>query len=429
MKRYVRAVKLTLLPIFLITIFWQTRFALLNRFAVYDYEIFFVYLSTLLFIALLACEFVLDPKWIIKSVRDKRWLNVGPLLLAASIAFSLWNPLDLIGLVYRIFTVVEMFFFAIWVERVVSWYGQERTFKILTAGLIPLVLLGLIQVVLGHTLNLKVLGEWDFSASFPGVATAWFFGVRFLRPYSVFAHPNLFSAVAGVFFIYWIFRLIQIDKTKRPLIHRFVLSLVVFFGVGVLVGFSRGVWFALAVAAIYAFLTFYRDVFVSVLKQRRLALLCFAAIILVVVVPYTSKLLNVDSLSFVRRWELTIVALRAFLEHPLFGVGLNQFVLHIDDYWRVSGVARFNQPVHNVFIQILVETGVVGFLGALVVFVRTIRFGWKHLSVWLRCAWVFVLVTAMMDHYWWTLQAGMLTLFLLLGMTLATIDAYHEKGE
>lgn len=69
------------------------------------------------------------------------------------------------------------------------------------------------------------------------------------------------------------------------------------------------------------------------------------------------------------RADLWRVAERMALDHPLHGVGLNNFVTHAPSYSREVGrlqsadlIAETPVVVHNAFLQVLTETGAIGLL-------------------------------------------------------------------
>lgn len=72
-------------------------------------------------------------------------------------------------------------------------------------------------------------------------------------------------------------------------------------------------------------------------------------------------LLEVDS-----RLELNDIAARVIDDHLLLGVGLNNFEVILPRY-EASPVIFFGHPVHNLYLLVLAETGIVGFLGLVVV--------------------------------------------------------------
>ena len=72
-----------------------------------------------------------------------------------------------------------------------------------------------------------------------------------------------------------------------------------------------------------------------------------------------------------RIWE---AGLKIFLDYPITGVGIGQFFLYVHNY-GISGIPNYsNLSTHNLYIQLLSETGIVGtliFLSAIFVAIKT----------------------------------------------------------
>ena len=66
------------------------------------------------------------------------------------------------------------------------------------------------------------------------------------------------------------------------------------------------------------------------------------------------------------RKELNDLAGRMIDDHPVLGVGLNNFELVMGPYEKY-GIIFFDNPVHNVYLLYLSETGVVGLAGVILV--------------------------------------------------------------
>jgi len=66
------------------------------------------------------------------------------------------------------------------------------------------------------------------------------------------------------------------------------------------------------------------------------------------------------------RRELNDLAGRMISDHPELGVGLNNFEVVMGPYEKY-GIIFFDNPVHNLYLLYLSETGVVGFIGLLIV--------------------------------------------------------------
>lgn len=66
------------------------------------------------------------------------------------------------------------------------------------------------------------------------------------------------------------------------------------------------------------------------------------------------------------RLELNDVAVAMFLDHPILGVGLNQFETVQPDY-DTYGLIFAGNPVHNIYLLIAAETGIIGLAGFLAI--------------------------------------------------------------
>ena len=102
-----------------------------------------------------------------------------------------------------------------------------------------------------------------------------------------------------------------------------------------------------------------------------------------------------DSEGLAKRGGLMVTSLNMIKDHPLFGVGANNFLVQLPEYQKNSGVFWL-QPVHNIIFLIITEFGLVG-LFLLIIFIKKIKY--KNNLIVLGI----ILITGMMDHYWLTL--------------------------
>ncbi|MDP4030687.1 MAG: O-antigen ligase family protein, partial [Candidatus Beckwithbacteria bacterium] len=113
--------------------------------------------------------------------------------------------------------------------------------------------------------------------------------------------------------------------------------------------------------------------------------------------------------SFSRRSQLTNISLKMFQDRPLTGVGLNNFTVVMDRYGYVPAATRFLQPVHNIYLLILSETGLIGTLGFLYLILQGLSLkAFKERPLWI------LLFLGLFDHYPLTLQTGLLLFILTL---------------
>jgi O-antigen ligase len=128
---------------------------------------------------------------------------------------------------------------------------------------------------------------------------------------------------------------------------------------------SRGGMLALLVVLVAA---------VVVMRGRRAAVLGVAAVVLLVAAAWISANPSVlDRIKYAEqdrgngREDLWLVARRMTADHPVTGVGLDNFIVRSPEYVREPGSLEYvelvvDRPhvVHNTYLQMLAETGVVG---------------------------------------------------------------------
>lgn len=274
-------------------------------------------------------------------------------------------------------------------------------------------MLALGQFLAGHTLGFWALGERAFTLSTPAIATFDFQGRLFLRPYATFPHPNVLAAfmLIGPFVLFLFFQ-----KNSYKL-KKSVLGLVVLLAASaIFISESRTTLVAGFLALIF------------LLKSKRIApfsrkFLALGLFLIGVASPFLytrfSSIFNFDNLTLLRREELMGVALNLFIKNPLLGVGINNFIPAAADQLLI-GPSRFLQPVHNIFLLQLSETGLVGLLGLLGLIGLPIWMLIKRKSFqanFLITIWGIIIFLGLFDHYFLTLPQGYRLLFLIWGLS------------
>jgi len=114
--------------------------------------------------------------------------------------------------------------------------------------------------------------------------------------------------------------------------------------------------------------------------------------------------------SFFRRWQLAGISLLMIRDQPLFGVGWGCFVKELPHYWQeIGSPIRFLQPVHNLFLLIVSELGIIGVSGLILLFKDFLKKMFS--SKFLLLASCF-LILSLFDHYFWTTTQGVYLLLL-----------------
>jgi len=131
--------------------------------------------------------------------------------------------------------------------------------------------------------------------------------------------------------------------------------------VALILTFSRGGWLSLAVAG----------TFFALLASHRRWLRWQHLILLVVVLglfiflfhePIWFRIFGDDQGSASSRMPLNIIALNMIRSHPWNGVGINNFMVVVQDYHTPATFGAWLSPVHNKYLLVWSETGTLGIL-------------------------------------------------------------------
>lgn len=254
----------------------------------------------------------------------------------------------------------------------------------------------IIQFALQRSLGLGFLGERNFDTTTPAIAHFALFGRQLLRPYGTFPHPN----VAAAFIVFA--QIIILSKRKVQFSKNLPANLIS--AIALFITFSKS-------AAISALISL--AILFPKLKKPLLILASFAGLYLI-----TRGFPEHTLPTIAERLVLSQASLDITAKHLFLGVGPTNFIPSISklNLFSISEV-RLLQPVHNVFLLILSENGIIGFtLFALVIFSLT-----KFLTTKTKLTLLlFLLVYASVDHFFWTLNQGQLLFWLSIAFILAS---------
>jgi hypothetical protein len=404
-------------------------------------------LALFLFSLPLSSAFRVWPSWSV--VRGRRIdyyslaIYLSDLVLVVSLVmFKLWK--DFVGLISRnVLKAIVLFivfglnllfssnpsltfsFILQWIWLIVGWLflvkarsqvGNKTIVIYLAFSLIPQVLLGLIQVTVNSSLGLWLdwveappflsrllwlLGEIRFNFQTPGIAQTLVGGKFRVRAYGTLPHPNI---LAGFFLTSLV--LLQVYKwigNWRKLV--WLLSLI--FSFGLLATFTRTAWLAAGIVGGY------------LLTRNRKNLLSSSMILLIFLVSLVlfrerwQSLIREDCLAWQERIYLSRVAIKMFFRRPLVGTGLGTFIGFLPRVTSDMRMVYLLQPVHNFFLLLLAETGIIGVLSAFFFVCRAGSISAKTVPLYLT---LFLLVLT--DHYLATTHPGRFLLATVLALTI-----------
>ncbi len=328
------------------------------------------------------------------------------------------------------FAFLNVYFAFVWQVALLKWfkfleigllvfyfsvnYKQKNKLVVLPLA-VSIIYTGLIslgQFLLQRTIGgpFYFLGERTFSSSTPGIALFNLFERSYLRPYATFPHPN---ALAGYSLV--VVALLFKEKGKSLLYFFSVLMAFVI----IVLSFSQNVW--LVALLVFLLVKFKNRLNISFSCSPLVVLLIVGSLIL----PIVSKGVILANYSFPEnvqdRLELVVAAGIAFVKSPLIGVGAGNFIALLPQIQKANW-AFFQprviwqlQPVHNIYLLILSEMGIIGFLLFFYIIFRALKKAEARNHQHLIFAFLVILLSGVVDHYWFTLQQTQLLFALVLG--------------
>ena len=278
------------------------------------------------------------------------------------IVLNILNSLLYLPSIFKWLKLIEMFLLGLIILR-------TKNFKVFNHFVIPLSfsvvlisLLGIMQFLNKGSINglFYFLGERRFIFLDPNVAP---------YPYSTFSHPNSF---AGFLLVFQILFLKFKDRFNK-----------------------KYFWLVTTLVVINLILTNSLNVYITIILL--LATYFVKEKVLFGIVP-----IDIGARFITHRLELISASFQMIKENFLLGVGLNNFIPNLVKVSNSFVNSWELQPVHNIFLLVFAETGLIGFLGFCLFLINIIK------NTAFPFALIAIVLTGMNDHYWLTLQQNML---------------------
>lgn len=299
---------------------------------------------------------------------------------------------------YKWFKIVESFLLVLVLKDSNKLNIFENIYIPLSLSMVAIMPLGIVQTIIGHSLGglFYYLGERTFSVDSFGISTVQAWGREILRAYSTFSHPNSFAGFIMVFaLLTWYF--------KNRLKKWYVATLSVLITISLVFTFSLNALITL----LFLILTY-----LFRLKNR---LLILSMLLLVTMFTFYTPVTKLREIDY--RVDLAKASFAMFKQNPVVGVGLNNFIPTLATKSAIFKNAWELQPVHNIYLLILAETGLLGLILSLV-FLSTLT-----LTPFLLA----ILFSGLFDHYWLTLQQNMLLFSLVIAFSFAKLNSWKIK--
>lgn len=333
-----------------------------------------------------------------KFLRDNLVLTFFLFAFLASVAFSLSPVLSFYSFV-RLVLYLPLFFFVLSQE-----FNYQKSLRFLTIPVIVVSFLALLQWRNQHYIfGFFPFGEALFSSSSANAPLVNYFGSIKLRAFGTFPHPN----ILGGFLALSLTLIMDLLRTVQTRIERSYLLPVFLLGfIALYFSFSQGAWGAFILGlGILVVWSIGRD------KARaKRVLLVILTVLVAIFLFWTIYKLPLESVN-ARREDLTAESLRLFREHPFSGVGLGNFVKFSRYFWK--------EPVHNIYLLLLSETGIFGLIPFLVLVIMSLNQAVKQYTVspFPLILLAQVLFLGFFDHYLITSTTGLFLFCLALGIS------------
>jgi hypothetical protein len=325
----------------------------------------------------------------------------------------------------------ELAFLTLYLSRTIYYHYQLSLIALAFAiSAIFESLLAMAQYLNQGSLNgiFYYVGERAFTGSTPGIANASIGGTLVLRPYATFSHPNV---LAGYLLISMVLVWSLLLKDNKRWIQIIAGISLVLSSIALLLTFGR---VAILIWALLLSIVFFKLLFKKIKKVRsRLVLVGFVLIgfgILgsfhlseEIITRFSQTSLFEESVT--ERAELLEASLVMIEQHPILGVGQYTFIPALAPLQKPMPLGLYLQPVHNIFVLITAETGVVGillFLWLLITTALRIKKQEARIKGIFFVLMLIIVITGSLDHYWLTLQQGQLLFATVIGLSWSMLQ-------
>ncbi len=274
--------------------------------------------------------------------------------------------------------------------------------------------IGVQQFMKGMSLNLNFLGESQVVSGMRGSSFIVLNNEIFLRAYGTFPHPNILAGYLLLIFFLSNFIYLRTKGLLRyfSIFNILLSTLLIFFT------FSRiGIFLILLNIAVITIHKIFicKKIFFKKLSNRGVRVFSISTPFLYVYQRFIPIILGNDK-SLSERIELLKSGVKVFKNSILFGCGISRFIKAMENFVpRSSKGIMILQPVHNIFVLMLAEVGVLGFLIILFLIVKIIfPILKKKFTVYSLLILINILIIGSFDHYLFTLPQGTTILFFVL---------------
>jgi O-antigen ligase len=220
------------------------------------------------------------------------------------------------------------------------------------------------------------------------------------------------------------------NKIKNNLIFNYIIYL--FLLTALFFTFSRSAWLALILSSIVLLFLFFAGKEKSSFKTLFKLLLFSFVLILIIAVPYKNlvkaRFLGGTSLE-IKSTQERIASMeqseKIIKNNLFFGTGIGNYTLVLKEYYEEEKYWPY-QPVHNTFLLIFSEIGLLGFLFFIAMFFYLIYKSFKYNFFVNLSLLISLFVFMFFDHWLWSLHFGVLFFWVVLALVYRDIHSFNN---
>lgn len=402
-KKMLNKLTKTLWGIFLFTFPFSFTFVVYEEFS-YRFGNFNPWVTGFFYLPeiLLGIIFIL---WVIQKLKTKNyklktkwswlWLLLALFIINALVITILKG--DLILLVFFLLRIIEVIIIYLFIVE--ELLPIKTVVKILLSGALFQIALGWLQWKLNHSVGLTLLGEQSISPETYNVAKIDGEGIKQIRPYGTFLHPNILSA----YLMTVMFVSLPYLKKYKLLFWLIILTGGIYFTKSSAAGLVTLIAFGLIIL-----FSFFRDI----KTKRGISLIVLAVVLLVNAWFFqNSKMVNFGNSSWQERLDQNVIS-REMYRDNILGVGIGDFTWEMENHSLKKLSPWEFQPVHNTYYLILNEVGIQGIILLLTAIVLIFYIYWKQGSIIPLFA---LMLIAPFDHFLWDSFVGIILVAIVMG--------------
>lgn len=428
MKNHLKNLHQYLLYTFIFLLPWHTIYIVREVFygvEKWQYGTIGIYVADIFLILLLLLSIYLYKEIILTQIFKR------PKLLLVGLLLSLWGFMSIIWADDKILA----FYFAIKLSLAIDLFFliQIIPIKIRNLSIVFVIsvliqsIIGLYQFITQHTFSQKFLGLQYHDAWHGGSAIIQIDTERWLRAYGGTPHPNIFGVILLCALLLSIYLFL---KQRNKYYKIFILVSISVFTTSILYTFSRTLWLTSVLSLIAFVIYIYKNKKTS-FQQITAPLLLIITTILLIINFYQNIFFNrishdtTLSHNSISDRTLYIQQSKSLISlYPIHGTGIGNYTNTLKTHLHTSDPIWQYQPVHNIYLLIISEIGIIGF-GLFALFIVTIfhilYLNKKNVTLTqLTFITLFIgmLFISLFDHLIWTSHFGLIALFLLGGLSL-----------